>query len=107
MTNPQASWLARYRASIRFRLITWGLSLLAAALLLNTAAGSFYARWQIRLAAVELQTEVASTAAHSVESFVSRKLERLDDAGIGMSLSPLGGNGQRLFGLMLLNCAKP
>jgi len=81
----------------------WALGFLAAVLLVNTIAGSIYSRSQLHHAAAVLQDKVASTTARRVESSIIHKLERLQDTGIGMSLSTLGGETQRLIGRLLLN----
>ncbi|MSP41500.1 MAG: hypothetical protein EXR70_23690 [Deltaproteobacteria bacterium] len=101
--EPQPeSWTARRRNSIRYRLAAWGVGLLAGALAITTFIGSSYTRSQIQRSAAELQSEVASTTARRVESFIIRKLERLEDIGTAMSLNPLGSAGQRMLGLLLL-----
>jgi signal transduction histidine kinase/HAMP domain-containing protein len=102
MDHHPESWLDRCRNSIRYRLTAWGVGLLAGALLASTFIASSYTRSQIQRAAAELQHEVASTTARRVESFVTRKLERLEDVGAAMSLNPLGSDAQRMLGLLLL-----
>lgn len=82
--------------------MVWGLALLGAALAFNTVAGSIYTRWQIQGAAAELQSEVATKTARHIHSLITRKLERLQDTGVVMTLYPLGGEKQRLLGLLLL-----
>jgi signal transduction histidine kinase len=88
--------------SIRRRLMLWGLVLLGSALMLNTIAGSIYTRHQIRQASAKLQKEMASLTARRIRSFIERKLERLQDAATAMSLHPLGGQEQKLLGLLLV-----
>src|SRR5512142_502437 len=90
------------RGSIRRRLMAWGLALMGAALAINTIAGSIYTRREIRQAAAELQSEVATRTARRVQSYMLRKIERLEDAGIAMMLNPLGGEQQKLLGSLLL-----
>ncbi|MBM2802929.1 MAG: Histidine kinase [Deltaproteobacteria bacterium] len=102
MTDQPDSRLAGWRGSIRYRLMAWGLGLLAGALLVSAYIGSVYTRSQIRLATAKLQTEVASATARHVETLVAHKLERLHDAALGMSIPPLGGDEQHLLGLLLL-----
>ncbi len=102
MKNQPESWLDRCRNSIRYRLTAWGVGLLAGALLVSTFFGSSYTRSQIQRSAAELQHEVASTTARRVESFITRKLERLEDVAMAMSLNPLGSDAQRMLGLLLL-----
>ncbi len=89
-------------AGIRLRLTVWGLALLGAALVVNTVAGSFYARRQMRRAATALQLEMATLMARHIQSYVDRKIERLDDAAVAMSLHPLGGAEQKLLAKLLL-----
>ena len=102
MDQHPESWLERCRNSIRYRLSAWGVGLLAGVLLVSTFIASSYTRSQIQRSAAELQHEVAATTARRVESFISRKLERLEDVGTAMSLNPLGGDAQRMLGLLLL-----
>ena len=82
--------------------MVWGLALLGAALILNTVAGSIYTRRQIQEAAAELQSEVATRSARHIHSLITRKLERLQDTGVAMTLYRLGGEEQRLLALLLL-----
>jgi signal transduction histidine kinase len=102
MVGLAGSWLDYCRRSIRYRLTAWSVLLLAVALLVNTLIGSIYSRAQIHRAAAELQSEIAATAARQVQSFVARKIERLEDLGAAMSLSPMGSDGQRSLALLLL-----
>jgi signal transduction histidine kinase len=90
------------RGSIRRRLMAWGLALLGAALVINTIAGSIYTRRQIRKTSAELQFEVASLTANRVHALMLRKIERLQDLAVAMSLHPMGGEEQKLLGLLLL-----
>jgi len=93
---------ARRRGTIRRRLMGWGLALLGAALVINTIAGSIYTRREIRQSAAELQSEMASLMARRVYALMLRKIERLQDAAVAMTLHPLGGEEQKLLGLLLL-----
>ncbi|HWP22803.1 MAG TPA: GAF domain-containing protein, partial [Candidatus Binatia bacterium] len=90
------------RRGIRLRLMIWGLVLLGAALVINTVAGSLYARRQMRRAATGLQVEMATLIARHIQSYIDRKIERLDDLAVAMSLHPLGGEEQRLLARLLL-----
>lgn len=90
------------RGSIRRRLMAWGLALMGAALVINTVAGSIYTRRQIRRAAAELQSEVASLTARRVQALMMHKIERLEDASVAMTLYPIGSEKQKLLGLLLL-----
>ena len=87
---------------IQRRLMIWGLALLGLALVLNTVAGLFYTRSQIKEASGELQLEMASATARYIHSFITRKVERLQDTAVAMTLYPLGGAEQRLLGQLLL-----
>lgn len=102
MADQPDSWFAGWRGSIRYRLMAWGLGLLAAALLVSIYIGSVYTRSQIRLAGAKLQAEVALSTARRVETFVANKLDRLQDTAAGMLINPLGGDAQRSLGLGLL-----
>jgi signal transduction histidine kinase len=88
--------------SIKIRLMIWGLALLGAALVLNTIAGSLYTRRQMQRAATALQLEMASLIARHVQAFIQRKVERLSDAGVAMSLYSPGGEEQKLLARLLL-----
>ncbi|HYA29141.1 MAG TPA: GAF domain-containing protein [Acidobacteriota bacterium] len=101
MVNQVGQSLGR-RRGIRYRLTAWGVALLTAALVVNTLIGSIYTGTQIRQSAAALQSEIAATAARQVQSFVGRKIERLQDLGVTMSLSPMGADDQRLLALLLL-----
>ena len=82
--------------------MVWGLALFGTALVLNTIAGSFYTRKEIEEASAQLQNEIASATARHIHSFITRKVERLQDTAVAMSLYPLGGQGQRLLSHLLL-----
>ncbi|MGE5816537.1 MAG: GAF domain-containing protein [Deltaproteobacteria bacterium] len=82
--------------------MAWGLALMGAALVINTVAGSIYTRRQIRRAAAELQSEVASLTARRVQALMMHKIERLEDASVAMTLYPIGSEKQKLLGLLLL-----
>lgn len=102
MFGGRKNTAANYRGTIRRRLMGWGLALLGAALVINTVAGSIYTRRQIQRAAAELQSEMASLTARRVQVMMLRKIERLQDASVAMMLHPLGGEEQKLLGLLLL-----
>src|SRR5262245_39251156 len=95
MVNQSVSWFERCSHSIRSRLTAWGVALLAAALLVVALVGWFYTRSQTLRAATELQREVAKTTAQRVNSFVTHKLQRLEDAAVAMALSSIGVDAQR------------
>ena len=82
--------------------MAWALGLLGAALVLNTVAGSIFTHRMIRRSGAELQMEMASLTARRIHALMLRKIERLQDAGVAMTLHPLGANEQKLLGLLLL-----
>ena len=102
MTDQLKDRIRPAHGSIKRRFMLWGLFLLGVALVLNTIAGSIYTRRQIRHASADLQKEMASLTARRIRSLIERKIERLQDTGIAMSLHPLGGQEQKLLGLLLL-----
>ena len=102
MVDSQSVITRRCRWTIRRRLMAWGLVLLGAALIFNTIAGSIYTRRQIHDATARLQNEVASRTARRIQSFIDRKIERLRDTALAMSLYPMGSREQRLLGLLLI-----
>jgi signal transduction histidine kinase len=82
---------------IRRRLLLWGLSLFAVALLVVVVAGYFYMARQIRQDAAALQSELASVTAEQIRSFVRRKIERFSDNADALSLYQLGSKEQQLL----------
>jgi len=100
--RSKLSRFTRPQGMIRRRLMKWGLALLGLALVLNTAAGLIYTRSEIKEASGELQLEMASATARHIHSFITRKVERLQDTAVAMTLYPLGGAEQRLLGQLLL-----
>ncbi|HTM08985.1 MAG TPA: GAF domain-containing protein [Verrucomicrobiae bacterium] len=92
----------RSHGGIRYRLLWMGLLFLGVALLINTVAGSLYTRRQIKRAAAQLQTEVASKVANQIADIMSRKTERLMDLAVALSLYDPGADGQRLLTLLML-----
>jgi signal transduction histidine kinase len=84
--------------------MVWGLGLVGTALGLNTLAGSFYTRRQIEHSTAALQSEVASLTARHIQTYISRKIERLNDAATNLSLYPIGNDEQTiLINLLLKN----
>jgi len=82
----------------------WGLGLVGTALGLNTLAGSIYTRHQIEQSTAALQTEVATLTARHIQTYISRKIERLHDAATGLTLYPIGNDEQKiLINLLLKN----
>src|ERR671913_1137745 len=102
MTDRRKIIIRPYVGGIRRRLMLFGLILLGAVLALSTFAGSSYTRKQIYEASAALQTEIASATARHIHHFMTRKVERLRDAGVFMSRYPIGSEEQRLMGLLLL-----
>ncbi|MDH3445995.1 MAG: cache domain-containing protein, partial [Deltaproteobacteria bacterium] len=82
--------------------MAWGLGLLALALGLNTIAGMIYARRQIEQSMATLQTEIATVTARHIQTYISRKIERLSDTASSMALYPIGGSEQSLLVHLLL-----
>ena len=89
-------------ASIRRRLLTWGLTLFGPALIINTLAGSLYTRRLIKKEAAELQKEIALRVAEEIQDFVRRKVDRLSDLAASASLDEMGSETQRILALLLL-----
>ena len=82
--------------------MVWGLVLLGSALILNTIAGSIYTWRQIHQSSAELQKAMVSLTARRIFSFIERKIERLQDTAVAMSLHPMGSQDQKILGLSLL-----
>jgi Cache domain len=102
MRDRQKITIRPYVGGIRRRLMLFGLILLGTVLVLSTFAGSSYTRKQIYESTAALQTEIASASARQIHHFVTRKVERLRDAGVFMTRYPIGSEDQRLMGLLLL-----
>src|SRR5688572_9913279 len=79
-------FLSWKRGGIRRRLLIAGCFFLAVALLINTLAGYFYTRAEMKRLAGQTQAEVATRVAHEIENFVRRKVERLQDLAAGVSV---------------------
>src|SRR5688500_15442378 len=102
MTDRQKIIIRPYVGGIRRRLMLFGLILLGAVLVLSTFAGSSYTRKQIYDSTAALQTEIAAATARHIHHFMTRKVERLRDAGVFMTRYPIGSKEQRSMGLLLL-----
>jgi signal transduction histidine kinase len=90
--------LSPFRGSgIRRRLLIWGLSLFAIALLVVVVAGYSYMVTQIRREAAALQSELASVTGEQIRTFVRRKIERFSDNADALSLYQLGSKEQQLL----------
>ena len=84
--------------------MVWGLGLVGTALGLNTLAGSIYTHRQIEQSTAALQMEVATLTARHIQTYISRKIERLHDAATGLTLYPIGNDEQTiLINLLLKN----
>jgi signal transduction histidine kinase len=90
------------RGGIRSRLMTWGLGLFGVAFALNTIAGSIYTRRQIGQSTAALQAEIAGLTARHIQTFIARKIERLDDLASSMALHRLGADEQRILAHLLV-----
>jgi signal transduction histidine kinase len=93
---------ALFGGGIRNRLIVWALGLFGVALGVNTVAGTLYTQRQIEHSTAALQSEIATLTARHIETYISRKIERLNDAASAMALLPLGGDEQRLLAQVVL-----
>ncbi len=82
--------------------MAWGLTLLGAALVMNTIAGSYYTRKLIIRNSGELQKEIAARVVFEIEEFMEGKLTRLADFASSASIHGLGSEQQRLLALLLL-----
>ena len=102
MTGPSEAGRRFRRGSIKHRLTFWGLAFLTATLVLNTFAGSVYTGRGMQKSTAQLQAEVAASAARRIQSILARKIERLQDTSVAMTLFPLGGGEQKLLGLSLM-----
>lgn len=90
------------KGGIRRRLLFWNLSLFGLVLSGIIVAGYFYNVSQIRRDKSQLQAELASVTASQIDAFVNRKVERLADTALAMSLYPLGDKAQHLLAILLL-----
>jgi signal transduction histidine kinase len=90
------------RGGIRNRLMAWGLGLFGLAFALNTIAGAIYTRSQIGESTAALQTEIAALTARHIQTFIARKIERLDDLASSMALYPLGADEHRILAHLLV-----
>src|SRR5918999_1109848 len=91
-----------FPSGIRRWLMIWGLGLVGTALGLNTLAGWIYTRRQIEHSTAALQSEVASLAGRHIQTYISRKIERLHDAATNLSLYPIGDDEQTILINLLL-----
>jgi signal transduction histidine kinase len=72
------------------------------ALVINTLAGTYYARRLIEKQTSELQTEIAARVAYEIEEFMENKITRLVDFSTSASFHGLGSEQQKLLALLLL-----
>ena len=66
-------------------------------------AGYFYSVSQIRRDKSQLQAELASVTASQIDAFVNRKVERLADTALAMSLYPFEDKAQQLLVFIVKN----
>jgi hypothetical protein len=91
-----------YRGGLRRRLLLAGLSLLGAALILNTLAGSYYTRHLILRSSAQLQGEIAARVALEIEEFMGDKFIRLADFASAVGLNGFGSEQQKRLAALLL-----
>jgi signal transduction histidine kinase len=91
-----------FRGGIRRRLMVWGLGLVGGALGLNTIAGSIYTRRQIEQSTGAFQSEIATLTARHIQTYITRKIERLEDSASAFALHPIGSEEQKLLAYLLL-----
>ena len=91
-----------YRGGLRRRLLLTGLSLLGAALILNTLAGSYYTRHSILRSSAQLQGEIAARVALEIEEFMGGKFIRLADFASAVGLNGFGSEQQKRLAVSLL-----
>ncbi|HEX2225895.1 MAG TPA: ATP-binding protein [Candidatus Binatia bacterium] len=82
--------------------MAWGLGLFGVAFALNTIGGAIYTRRQIGQSTAALQTEIAGLTARHIQTFIARKIERLDDLASSMALHPLGADEQKTLAHLLV-----
>jgi signal transduction histidine kinase len=97
-----AAWFQIRGGGLRRRLMIWGLGLIGAALGANTIAGTIYTRQQIGQSTVVLQSEIANLTARHIQTYISRKVERLNDIATSMMLHPFGSAEQTVLAHLLL-----
>ena len=92
----------RNKGGLRRRLLLTGLTLLGAALILNTLAGFYYTRHLIIRSTGQLQQEIATRVALEIEEFMGDRLTRLSDFAAAASLRGFGSEHQSRLALLLL-----
>ena len=90
------------KGGLRRRLLLAGLSLLGAALILNTMAGSYYTRHLILRSSAQLQGEIATRVALEIEEFMGDRFTRLADFAASISLHGFGSDEQKQLAALLL-----
>ena len=90
------------KGGIRRRLLLWNVSLFGLVLSAIILASYIYNVRQIDRYNSELQAEVAALTANEIDAFANRKKERLSDAGLSISLHPIGSKAQQLLATLLL-----
>lgn len=94
--------LTSHRGRIRWRLMGWGLGLLALALVSNTISGFIYTRQQLIHGKAELHTEVATTTARSIAELVHWNLQQLETLSSNMATHTLGAKEQETLARLLI-----
>ena len=90
------------KGGIRRRLLLWNVSLFGLVLSAIILASYLYNVRQIDRYNSELQAELATVTANQIDAFANRKKERLADAGLSISLHPIGSKAQQLLAILLL-----
>jgi hypothetical protein len=91
-----------HMGGIRRRLLIWNLSVFGLVLFGIILASYLYTQRQIKKDRFELQAEIASLVADRIDSFVNKKMDRLSDSAVSMSLYPAGSKEQELLTILLL-----
>ena len=90
------------KGGIRRRLLLWNVSLFGLVLSAIILASYIYNIRQIDRYNSELQAELAAMTANQIDAFANHKKERLTDAGLSISLHPIGSKAQQLLATLLL-----
>jgi signal transduction histidine kinase len=90
------------KGGLRRRLLIWNLVLLGLTLISVILASYIFMQRQTRRDSAELQSEIATVTANRIDAFINRKIERLSDSAVSMSLYRLGSEEQRLLAILLL-----
>jgi hypothetical protein len=90
------------KGGIRRRLLLWNVSLFGLVLSAIILASYINNVGQIDRYNSELQAEIAAVTANEIDAFANHKKERLSDAGLSISLHPIGSKAQQLLATLLL-----